>query len=49
MVGKLEGKNNWGDLAVDGWIILDWVSRRWDMGILTVLGWPRIQTGGGRV
>ena len=38
-----------GDLGVDGWIILGWVSRRWDMGIWTGLGWPRIETGRGRL
>jgi len=27
-----------GDLDVDGWIILGWISRRWDMGIY-VLDW----------
>ena len=40
--------DHWGDLGVDGWIILGWISRRWDMGIWTGLGWPRIETGGGR-
>ena len=39
---------HWGDLGVDGWIILGWISRRWDVGIRTGLGWPRIETGGGR-
>ena len=34
-------------LRVDGWIILGWVSRRWDVGIWTGLGWPRIETVGG--
>ena len=38
-----------GDLGVDGWIILGWISRRCDMGIWTGLGWPRIETGGGRL
>ena len=37
MVGKPEGKNHWGDLGVDGWIILGWIWRRWDVGILTGL------------
>jgi len=37
----------WEDLGVDGWIILGWISRRWDVGIWTGLGWPRIETGGG--
>jgi len=39
----------WADLGVDGWIILGWISRRWDVGIWTGLGWPRIGTGGGRL
>ena len=49
LVGKPEGKSHWGDLGVDGWIILGWISRRWDVGIWTGLGWPRIETGGGRL
>ena len=49
LVGKPEGKNNWGDLGVDGWIILGRISRRWDVGIWTGLEWPRIETGGGRL
>ena len=49
MVGKPEGRNQWGDLGVDGWIILGRISRRCDVGIWTELGWPRIETGGGRL
>ena len=30
-----------------GWIILGWISRRWDVGIWTGLGGPRIEIGGG--
>jgi hypothetical protein len=48
-VGKPEGRDHWVDLGVDGWIILVWISRRWDVGIWTGLGWPRIETGGGRL
>ena len=44
LVGKPEGKNHWGDLGVDGWIILGWISRRWDVGVWTGLGWPRVET-----
>jgi len=39
--------DHWGDLGVDGWIILGWISRRWDVGIWTGLGGPRIETHGG--
>jgi len=47
LVGKPEGRNHWGDLGVDGWIILGRISRRWDVGIWTGLGWHRIETDGG--
>jgi len=49
LVGKPEGRNHWGDRGVDGCIILGWISRRCDVGIWTGLGWPRIETGGGRL
>jgi len=42
-------RDHWGDLGIDGWIILGWISRGWDVGIWTGLGWPRIETGGGRL
>jgi len=41
--------DHWGDLGVDGWIILGWIYRRRDVGIWTGLAWPRIETGGGRL
>ena len=41
--------DHWGDLGVDGWIILGRISRRWDVGIWTGLGCPRIETCGGRL
>ena len=49
LVGKPEGKKHWGDLGVDGWIILGWISRRWNVIMWTGLGWPRIETVGGRL
>ena len=42
-------RDHWRDLGVDGWIILGWISRRYDVGISTGLGWPRIETGGGKL
>jgi len=48
LLGKPEGRNHWGDVGVDGWI-LGWISRRWDVCIWTGLGWPRIETAGGRL
>jgi len=47
--GNRREGDHWGDLGVDGWIILGHISRRWDVGIWTGLGWPRIGTGGGRL
>jgi len=46
--GNRRERDHWGDLGVDGWIILGWISRGWDVGIWSGLGWPRIETGGGR-
>jgi len=31
------------------WMLLEWNSRRWYVGIWNELGWPRIETGGGRL
>jgi len=33
--GNRREGDHWGDLGVDGLIILGWLSRRWDVGILT--------------
>jgi len=41
--------DHWGDLGADGRIKLEQISRRWDVCIWTGLGWPRIETGGGRL
>ena len=30
LVGKPEGKNNWGDLDVDRRIILRWIYGKWE-------------------
>ena len=49
LVGNRRERDHWGDLGVDGWIILGWISRRCDVGIWTGLGWPRIETGGGHL
>jgi len=47
--GNRRGRDQWGDVVVDGWIILGCISRRLDVGTWTGLGWPRIETGGGRL
>jgi len=38
LVGKPEGRR---PLGAYGWTILGWISRRWDVGIWTGLGWRR--------
>ena len=47
--GNRRERDHWGDLGVDGWIILGWISRRWDVGMWTGLVWSRIGIGGGRL
>jgi len=47
--GNRSERDHWGDLGVDEWIKLGRVSRGWDVGIWTGLGWPRIETVGGRL
>ena len=49
LVGKRRKGDHWGDLGGDRWVILGWISRRLDVGIWTELGWPGIETGGGRL
>jgi len=46
LLGKQEGRRPLGRPRRRWWIILGWISRRWDVGIWTGLGWPRIETGG---
>jgi len=36
--GNRREGDHWGDLGVEGWIILGWISRKWDVGIWTGLG-----------
>jgi len=47
--GNRGERNHWVNLGVDGWIILGYISRRWDVGIWTGLGRPRIEAGGGHL
>ena len=47
--GNRRERDHWGDLDVDGWIILERISRGLDVGMWTELGWLRIGTGGGRL
>jgi len=47
--GNLRERDHCEDLRLDGWIILGWICRRWDVGMWTGLGWPRIETVCGRL
>ena len=49
LVGNRREGDHWGDVGVDGWIILGWIFRRRDVFIGTGLGWPRFERGGGRL
>ena len=47
--GNRKERDHWGDLGLDAWIILGWIFWRWDVGVWTGFGWPRIGTCGGRL
>jgi hypothetical protein len=47
--GNLRKRDHWGDQGVDGRIILRWIFWKWDVGVLTGMGWLRIETGGGNL
>ena len=32
--GNRRERDHWGDLGVDGWMILGWISRRWGCGYM---------------
>jgi len=36
--GNRREREHWGDLGVDGWIIIGWISRRWDVGYMDWIG-----------
>jgi hypothetical protein len=41
--------DHWGELGVDGRIILRCIFRKWDVGVWTGLSWLRIERGGGQL
>jgi len=44
--GNLRERDHLGDAGVDGRIILQWIFRKWDVGVWTGSSWFRIGTGG---
>jgi hypothetical protein len=49
LVGNLRERAHLGGPGVDGIIILRWIFRKWDKGILNGSSWLRIGTGGGHL
>ena len=49
LVGKPEGKSNWGDQDLDGRIILRWIFGKLEGVVGTGWSWLRIGTGGGHL
>ena len=47
--GNLKEREHLGDPGLDGWIILRWIFRKWDVGICTGSIWLRIGTDGGNL
>jgi hypothetical protein len=49
VVGKPEGKRLLSRPRLGWRIILGWFFRKWDVGVMTGLGWLRIEIGGGHL
>jgi hypothetical protein len=47
--GNLREIDHWGDPGVDERIILEWIFRKWHVGVWTGLDWRRTETGGGHL
>jgi hypothetical protein len=44
---NLKERDHGEEPGADGKVILRWIFRKWDVGVWTGLGWPRIETGDG--
>jgi hypothetical protein len=47
--GNLREREHWGGPGVDGRIKIEWIFRKWEMGVWDELGWFRMETGGGHL
>jgi len=36
--GNRRERDHWGDVGINGWIIIGWISRRWDVAIWNWIG-----------
>ena len=46
---NIGARDQWEDPGVEGSIIIMWIFRKWDVGLLTGSSWLRIGTGGGHL
>jgi hypothetical protein len=46
---NLRERDRWGDPGVDERIMLGWIFKKWNVGVRSGLGWPRIGIRGGRL
>jgi hypothetical protein len=46
---NLRERDHWRDPGVGRRVILEWIFRKWDVGVWTGLGKLRIETGGGQL
>jgi hypothetical protein len=46
-LGNLLERDRWGDPGIDGRIMLEWIFKKWDVGVRTGLSWLRIGIRGG--
>jgi hypothetical protein len=44
--GHLRERDYWGDPGVGGRIIVEWIFRKWNVGVWTELDWLGIEAGG---
>jgi len=47
--GNIKKRNHLLDRGIEGRIIIRWIFRKWDLGMLTALIWLRIGTDGGHL